>query len=185
MKKITTYTAAALIAITVAGAGYPMNNTPKKAVTAVRPALVVMQQPATTAEASDPAVSISKLPTTVKPYAERNFPGYHIKSAASDPLCDGSPAIDVAITKKGQPNFSLIFKPDGTFVQKEEDAPLATVPEKVREAFRSHFSGYTAAKDIEKLTLADNTVQYLLDITKGSIAKEAIFNADGTLVCQS
>lgn len=141
------------------------------------------RNPAVVNEPADKPINIHRLPSAVKPFVESKFPGYRIKSAASDPLCDGSPAIDVVIVKKGSAQFSLIFKNDGTFVQKEEDAPLTTAPEKVREAFKKQFAGYSAAKAIEKLTLADGTIQYLLDISKAGKAKEAIFSIDGTLIC--
>lgn len=44
-------------------------------------------------------------------------------------------------------------------------------------------AGYKPASQIERLTLADKSVQYLLDITKGNITKEVIFNADCTVAC--
>jgi len=133
----------------------------------------------------DSHIAIADLPATVKPFVEQKFPGYHIKTASPDPLCDGSPAIDVVIVKKGMPRFSLIFKPDGTFVQKEEDVPISSAPQAVLNAFKKNFTGYKAAKEIEKLTLADNTTQYLLDISKGKSTKEAIFSSDGTLLCNT
>ncbi len=130
-------------------------------------------------------IAIDKLPAGVNEFVTKNYPGYQIKSAASDPLCQGGDAIDVAITKSGVPNLSVIFKPDGQFVQQEEDVPLSTAPQKISDALRTKYSGYAADKQIEKLILADKTVEYLVDLTKSKVAKEVIFSADGNMVCES
>ena len=129
-------------------------------------------------------IAIDKLPTGVSEFVTKNYPGYQIKSAASDPLCGGADAIDVVITKNGEPNLSAIFRPDGQFVQQEEDVPLSTAAQKISDALRTKYSGYTADKQIEKLILADKTVQYLVDLTKGNLSKEVIFNAEDSVMCE-
>jgi hypothetical protein len=130
-------------------------------------------------------IAIEQLPASVNPYVEKNFPGYKIANAAYDPLCSGGNAIDVVITKRGQANLSLIFIPDGTFVQKEEDVPLNTAPNKVRDVVKTKYSDYKAANQIEKITLADNTTEYLIDIAKGNVSKEVIMATDGTVICEN
>ncbi|MDQ6844114.1 MAG: hypothetical protein M3Z92_07165 [Bacteroidota bacterium] len=129
-------------------------------------------------------IAIDKLPTGVNEFVTKNYPGYQIKSAASDPLCQGGDAIDLAITKSGAPNLSLIFRPNGQFVQQEEDVSLATAPQKISDALKTKYSGYAADKQIEKLILADKTVQYLVDLTKGKLSKEVIFSAEGNVACE-
>ena len=84
-----------------------------------------------------------------------------------------------------RPNYSLIFLPDGTFVQLEEDVDVSKAPLKIIEAIKNNYSGYKIAPQIEKLTLANDTIQYLLDITKDKIAKEVIFNRNGTVACEN
>jgi hypothetical protein len=135
--------------------------------------------------ATSGSVAISQLPASVKPYVEKNFAGYTISNAVHDPLCSGGDAIDVAITKPGRANLSLIFLPDGTFIQKEEDVPLNTAPVKVRDVVKTKYAGYTAGNQIEKLTLADNTIEYLIDIAKGNESKEVIMTTDGKVVCEN
>ncbi len=130
-------------------------------------------------------IALDKLPAGVKEFVEQNYPGYKIINAASDPLCQGGDAIDVAVTKNGSANLSLIFTPNGHFVQQEQDVPLSTAPGKISDALKSKYSGYAADKQIEKLILADKTVQYLVDLKKDKVAKEVIFNADANVVCES
>lgn len=129
-------------------------------------------------------VAIVNLPATVQPYVEKNFPGYTIANASHDPLCTGGDAIDVVIKAKKKPTLSLIFIPNGSFVQKEEDVPYSTAPKKVTDVIKTKYADFKPSKQIEKLTLADNTTQYLVDITKANKAMEVILSKDGVLVCE-
>jgi hypothetical protein len=131
----------------------------------------------------DKKVSLDQLPSSVKPYVDKNFPGYVTKSAAHDPLCSGEDAIDVVIERSGHTTYSLIFKPDGTFVQKEEDVPSGGLPAKVKDVIKVKFPGAAVANQAERLTMADNSIQYVFDITVNNQTKEVIVAADGTIVC--
>lgn len=138
----------------------------------------------TDATLPDGKIALDKLPAAAKEFIEKQYAGYTITGAASDPLCQGGDAIDVAVTKSGAPNLSLIFKPDGSFVQQEEDVPMKTAPDKVRDAIAAKYADYKAGDQIEKLQLADKTVQYLVDLTKGTTTKEVIFSNEGAIVCE-
>lgn len=129
-------------------------------------------------------IALDKLPVGVKAYVEKNYAGYTMTKAASDPLCQGGDAIDVAITKAGAPNLSLIFKPEGSFVQQEEDVPMKTAPDKVKDALKAKYAEYKAGDQIEKILLADKTIQYLVDLSKGGTTKEVIFSPEGTVLCE-
>lgn len=131
------------------------------------------------------AASVNNLPDSVRPYVASLYPGYAIVSAVFDPLCGGGPAIDVSIKRKGHPTYSLIFKPSGEFVQREEDVPGSTAPAKVLKAVKKEYAAFKAGRLIEKLTLSDNTVEYLVDLSKGKIQKEVIFSPDGAVICDS
>lgn len=129
-------------------------------------------------------IALDQLPLNIKEFISKNYEGYTMQSAAHDPLCTGGDAIDVAITKKGSATFSLIFLPDGTYVQQEEDIDLSKAPKSILEIVKSKYAGYKPAQQIELLTLADKRIQYLLDISKGNSTKEVIFNEDGTVACE-
>lgn len=132
----------------------------------------------------DGEITLDRLPAGVKEFVSKNYAGYKMVKALSDPLCQGEDAIDVAIAKTGSPNLSLIFKPDGSFVQQEEDVPLSAATDKIRNTLKTKYVGYAAGSQIERLVLADNTVQYMADLTKGSSTKEVIFTAEGIVVCE-
>lgn len=133
---------------------------------------------------ADGKIALDKLPAGVKEFIEKQYAGYTMSAAASDPLCQGGDAIDVAVSKPGAPNLSLIFKPDGSFVQQEEDVPMKTAPDKVKDAIVVKYADYKAGDQIEKLQLADKTVQYLVDLTKGTTTKEVIFSKEGAIICE-
>ena len=130
-------------------------------------------------------VSKETLPQNIKDYITANYKDYTITNAAYDPLCKGGDAVDVSIENKNKNILSLIFKPDGTYIQKEEDVPFNTAPQKVKEVIKTKYSGYKAGDQIEKLTLADNSTQYLVDIDKENVSKEVIFTAAGQVVCEN
>lgn len=129
-------------------------------------------------------IPLDKLPAGVKEFVQKNYAGYTMAKAASDPLCQGGDAIDVTITKAGAPVLSVIFKPDGSFVQQEQDVPLSTATGKIKATLQKKYADYATGNQIEKLILADKSVQYLVDLSKGTITKEVIFTADGTVVCE-
>lgn len=129
-------------------------------------------------------IAVDKLPINIHEYVKANFKDYVIKRAEHDPLCTGADAIDVAIEHKGSPKYSVIFLPNGDFVQLEEDMPLIKAPTKIIDVVKTKFASYSVAPEIERLTLADNTVQFLVDISNAKGTKEVILNIDGTLVCE-
>jgi len=129
-------------------------------------------------------IALDQLPLNIKEFVSKNYTGYTMQSAAYDPLCSGGDAIDVVISKKGSASYSLIFLPNGTYVQQEEDIDLSKAPKSILEIVKTKYAGYAPAQQIELLTLADKSVQYLLDISKGNTTKEVIFNEDGTVACE-
>jgi len=50
---------------------------------------------------------------------------------------------------------------------------------------KTRYAGYSAGDQIEKLILADKSVQFLIDLAKGKVSKEVIFSSEGNVVCES
>src|SRR5665213_3662108 len=129
-------------------------------------------------------VSVHNLPDSVKPFVAQNYPGYVIAAATYDPLCGGAPAIDVAIRAKGKPAYSVIFLPNGHYVQREQDVPLATIPATVIAAVKAKYAGFKPGRQAEKLVLVDNSTEYSVDLFKPHNQLEAIFSSSGEVVCE-
>ena len=130
-------------------------------------------------------IALDLLPANIKVFVTKNYAGYTMQNAVHAPLCSGVDAIDLHISKKGGADYSLVFLPNGTFVHQEEDVDLTNVPSKVLETIKEIYADYKPAPQIERLTLADNTTQFLIDISKSNATKEVILKEDGTLVCES
>ncbi|MGV8963267.1 MAG: PepSY-like domain-containing protein [Candidatus Saccharimonadaceae bacterium] len=129
-------------------------------------------------------VEIDSLPQTVNEFVTNNYNGYKIESAAHDPMCNGEDAIDVSITKVGSKPFSLIFTPQGAFIQQEEDVSIEIAPSNVMKVLKTKYADYNADQQIEKLSLTDKSVQYLVDLSKNGVNKEVIFDAQGNVICE-
>lgn len=125
------------------------------------------------------------LPQKAIEYITKHYSDYKIEGASYDPLCTGENAIDVAISKNENLKYSLIFLMDGTFVQKEEDINLTDAPNSILNSIRTKYPGYTASSRIEQLTMADGSIQFLVDLKKDEIIKEVIFKTDGSVVCEN
>ena len=130
------------------------------------------------------SVPTSNLPQGVFDYANTHYPGYSVALAAHDPLCQGGDAYYVKFTKQGNSDVTLIFTTDGTFVQKEEELTYADLPQAVKDYLSTHYTGWTPSDLTEKFILADNSIQYQSDLTKGRSSKEVILEEDGTLYCE-
>lgn len=184
IKKISLPLMAAFVAFLMVSCNNEKNEDEKNEATETERMEAKNDSASTTPVSPAGEIALDKLPPGVNEYVKKNYAGYTINKAASDPLCQGGDAIDVAVSKAGAPNLSLIFKPDGSFVQQEEDVPMKSAPEKVKDALASKFADYKAGDQIEKILLADKTVQYLVDLSKGSATKEVIFSVTGAVVCE-
>jgi hypothetical protein len=130
------------------------------------------------------ASRLNNLPSNVKGFVQTNYPGYLIIIVVGVSLCGGGDAVDAVISKIGSPDLSLIFKPDGSFVQQQQDVPIHTAPIAIIQTLKARYSDYKTPGQIEKLTLADNTEEYLIDLSRGAKSKEVIFATNGMVICE-
>lgn len=130
-------------------------------------------------------IAIEDLPAAITQFVTDNHEGYMVKSATYDPLCGGQNAIDVSVVKDGAPGYSLIFTLDGNYVQREEDMDFIEAPAAIIKELKAKYASYQVAPQIEKITLANNQIQYLVDLTKNGTAKEVIFDTDANVVCEN
>lgn len=187
LKKISTLLIPCLLCIYINSCGSKNSKKNAEATSTARDSLqqVAVDTAGIHSNFTTGATQLHQLPEDVENFIKKFYPAYTMIRAVSDPLCTGGDAIDVTITKKGSPNLSLIFKPDGSFVQQEEDVPLTTAPGKVREVLKNRYAGYSAEGQIEKLILADNRLQYMVDLNKTGVTKEVIFDIEGNVVCEN
>ncbi|WP_447951193.1 hypothetical protein [Chryseobacterium koreense] len=142
-----------------------------------------VKQGAEAAEYPSENINLDTLPASIQEFISTNYPGYKMISAVKDPLCSGLEAIDVTVEKPDSPSFSLIFKIDGQFLQQESDISLSELPKAVSNQLTARFKDSTPDQNAEKLILADQSINYQVDLTKGQQKKEVVFKEDGTVVC--
>lgn len=128
-------------------------------------------------------INLDTLPASIQEFISHNYYGYKMVSAVKDPLCSGMEAIDVTVERSDSPSFSLIFKMDGQFVQQETDINLNELPKAVLNQLNTGFKDYMPDQNAEKLNLADQSINYQVDLSKGQVKKEVVFKEDGTVVC--
>ena len=138
-------------------------------------------------EGNENSIDITTLPTAITNYISTNYADYKIDEAQKDTLCNGTAGIEVELEKKNSNDISLFFSNENTFVLKEEEIKYNTLPIAVQTFFSSNYSNYELPKDADKITLANGTVQYEVDIKEktSKIEKEVTTNFDGTLkICE-
>ncbi len=131
------------------------------------------------------ASRLYNLPPNVQGFVRKNYPGYLITIAVAATLCGVGDAVDVAITKIGSPDLSLIFKPDGTFVLQEQEVSLNTAPHAIIQTLKAKYPFYSPESQIKKLTLADNTVDYRVELKKRAKSKEVTLDTSGIVICEN
>ena len=129
-------------------------------------------------------VSVHNLPDSVEPFVSKYYPGYKIIAASYDPLCGGAPAMDIAIRATGKPAYSVIFLPNGHYVQREQDIPLSSVPTDVKSALKQKYASYRPGRQAERLELVDGSTEYSVDLNKPHNNKEVIFSESGNVLCE-
>ncbi|MBS1904535.1 MAG: hypothetical protein JSS75_12580 [Bacteroidetes bacterium] len=122
--------------------------------------------------------------TRINDYTNTHYAGWRIKRISPDPMCDGTPALEVVLSRHKHEPLALIFTPQGMFVQLEEDIPFPSAPSVVQTAATSKYHNYHIARTVERITLASGSIQYLFDLSKGKQTKEATFAQDGSMVCE-
>ena len=138
-------------------------------------------------ENDEHGIDIKTLPAAVVTYINTNFAGYTIDEAQKDTLCNGTVGIEVALEKKNADDIELFFNNENTYILKEEEIKYSALPASVHAFFSTNYPNYKLPKDAEKITLANGTVQYEVDLEEKTTkkAKEAVTNADGSAkICE-
>ena len=138
-------------------------------------------------ESNENSVDIATLPAAITTYISTNYADYKIDEAQKDTLCNGTAGIEVELEKRNADDVTLFFSNENTFILKEEEVKYNTLPTAVQTFFSSNYPNYNLPKDADKITLANGTIQYEIDIKEKTtkVEKEVITNADGTLkICE-
>ena len=147
----------------------PAQNPPP----AAKAAPVVKAAPA--AKAEDPA---AKLPKAILDAFKKTYPKAVIKNVAEE-KADGKTTWEVESTDSGLAR-DLVYNPDGTVVDIEEEVAAASLPSAVTAALKAKYPKAAITK-AEKLTTG-KTFVYELTITGAGEVKSIELTADGKAV---
>ena len=128
---------------------------------------------------------MDSLPAAVAAYLAANYAGYTPKHAETDTLCSVGAVYEVAVFKDSTDRLKLYFDPSGAFLMSGRRVDYAAdVPQPVKDLLAASYAGYTPRNRAVKLTMADNSIQYIIFVKNGSDRKKVFVKEDGTLVCE-
>ena len=139
-----------------------------------KPAATPVVKSAPAAKAADPA---AKLPAPILTAFRTSYPNATITGAAKETE-DGKTVWEVESIDNGLTR-DLVYSPDGTVVEIEEETAMATVPAAVTDAIKVKYPKATITK-AEKL-MKGTTITYEMAL-KGAAVKAIEITPDGKVV---
>ncbi|MFM9948547.1 MAG: PepSY-like domain-containing protein [Saprospiraceae bacterium] len=133
-------------------------------------------------QCEDDDIALSDLPEFVQSYIQQNHPGAEIEEVETDTLCTGEAVLEVEIEVSEDVESELVFSAEGTLLFTASEIQTNELPAAVTSAIASQFAGHTT-KEAERLDLSDGSVQYEVELKNSSQTIEALFSADGELIC--
>lgn len=133
-------------------------------------------------QCEDDDIALSDLPDFVQSYIQQNHPGAEIEEVEADTLCTGEAVLEVEIEISEDVESELVFSAEGTLLFTAIEIHTSELPAAVTSAINSQFAGHTI-KEAERLDLSDGRVQYEVELKNSSQTIEALFSADGELIC--
>ena len=128
-------------------------------------------------------IPVDSLPYAIKAYVTTHFAGYTLRHAEYDSLCPNGLVYEINIDKMKTPPVQLYFDMTATFLMRSDLIRYFDLPQVVQSSILTNYAGYFSMK-IEKLTLADGTLQYLVDLSKPHTMKTVRFDANGIVLCE-
>jgi uncharacterized membrane protein YkoI len=135
-----------------------------------------------TACGKDNSVPVKDLPQAIKTYVEVNYPGYALDEAEKETDCSGLTVYDVEIEQGEENELELTFDADGNFLYSETEIAATDLPAAVVNSIATNYAGFTT-QEADKLTLADGSTRYEVELKKGNTEKEVLFDLEGTVIC--
>lgn len=126
------------------------------------------------------------LPESVRNFISMNYPGFEIRSAETEDICDDVLVYEVELEDGPGPDVDLYFSTDWEFLFTATDIGLADLPTAVQDAIAANFPDYSInAADMERWDYPDGSVEYEVELVHNTTGEDddAVFAADGTLIC--
>ena len=128
-------------------------------------------------------ISIDSLPSQIKDYISVNFAAYTIKHAELDSICPEGAVTAVIIAIAGHEPLKLYFDASNTFLMQDYRILYTDVPQLVKTYITSYYASYSICNRSIKLTMADNSLQYIIHLRLNKTPLTVRLKEDGTLIC--
>lgn len=126
------------------------------------------------------------VPEDVRDFISTSYPGYEIRSAETEDICDDQLVYEVELEHGPGPDIDLYFTTDWVFLLTATDITPADLPAAVMATITNDFADYSInPEDVERFDYPDGTVEYEVELVHSTSGDDddAIFAADGTLIC--
>jgi len=123
------------------------------------------------------------LPAAITDYIASNYSGYVIEESKEEVLCGGAAVYEVELEGSNEDELELVFSQKGDFLYSETEIGTSALPSAVSNSATINYPDYNI-DEADRLDLADDGLQYELELEKADTELEVLFDTEGTVICE-
>lgn len=128
-------------------------------------------------------IPVDSLPVAITGYISANYAGYTVMHAEYDTLCPEGAVTEVMIVTGTSAPLKLVFDANDLFLMQASRVGYSTLPQAVKDSVTANYVTFQVSGKAEKLTLADNAVQYFVYIRLNGDRLKLRLTETGIMVC--
>jgi hypothetical protein len=128
-------------------------------------------------------IPVDSLPVMITDYIAANFAGYSVMHAEYDTLCPEGAVKEVMIGISLSEPLKLVFNSSDVFLMQASRIRYSTVPQAVKDSISANYATYQVSNKSEKLTLADNSIQYSVYVRLNAYHQKVRLTELGIMIC--
>lgn len=133
----------------------------------------------------DTEIPVDPLAADIVSFVDLNHPGYTIVHAHIYTLCLFGAVTEVVAFMDGVGHVRLYFGASNNYLMKDQRVEYSGIPQFIIYYISANYSAYMPRHIALKLTLADNSTEYMIFLkVEGSGHKRIRIKEDGTFLCE-
>lgn len=128
-------------------------------------------------------IPFDSLPVAITGYISANYAGYTVMHAEYDTLCPEGAVSEVMIVTGTSAPLKLVFDANDQFLMQASRVGYSTLPQAVKDYVATNYTSYQVSGKAEKLTMADNAVQYFVYLRLNGVRLKLRMTETGSMVC--
>ncbi|MEI6683469.1 MAG: PepSY-like domain-containing protein [Bacteroidota bacterium] len=128
-------------------------------------------------------IPLDSLSSLIKSYITTNYAAFTIRHAELDSICPEGAVTEVVIAIGGQEPLKLYFDAGNAFLMQDSRIVYSAVPQAVKDYITANYATYNVCNRATKLTLANNSIQYIVHLRLNKVHLTVRLQNDGTLIC--